>query len=269
MFAKKGLYMKKSKDKIAFFNYALKTEKNRISTSIFYRKNLMSPLWGFLVEYFIRFIDFKNYQNIVKLDLWDETVAKFTDIRKTILFRLKPKRLYYIEFVKEFCTRFKTLYHSKNEVVINDNILNWPFEKESLDAIIDVSTSDHLNLQDFDTVIGKYSNSLKRNGYLFLLHLNEEYFNIKNFLKRETGYPTFARDENTIDAIIRKHGFAIIKKRFYFPFLLDPYFSSQELYFRILFIGHLILGNLIFYLITYLLPFKKTNIFIGYLIKKY
>jgi len=260
--------MKESESKKKFLKYAVKTEKQRSKLSNFYRKHLMSPLWGFLVEFFLRYIDYKKYENVVKVDLWDETVARFTDVRKTILVYLKPKRLYYIEFVKEFCDRFHELYHMKNEFVINDNILNWPFKRESLEAIIDVSTSDHLDARDFSVLMKKYYKSLKKDGYIFLLHLNREYFNMKNFLKGETDYPTYTRNEKDIDKVIKDNGFEIISKRFYFPFLFDPYFASQEIYFRTLFLLHLVLGNLIFYIITYIFNSRKTNIFIGYLLKK-
>lgn len=260
--------MKEQETKAIFLADALRSEKEMTKTHRFYKKHLINHYWGFLVEYFLRFIDDVPYENVVKLDLWDETVAMFTKIRENILKHLKPKRLYYIEFVKEFCDRFKRLYKTKNEKVINDNILNWPFEKNALDAIIDVSTSDHLDSRGFDKLIGEYHRSLRKGGYVIMLHLNKEYFNIKDFLKEEADFPTFPRDEKTIDAILRKKGFKIVSKKFLFPFLLDSSSRSSSIYSKMLLLSHQIFGNITFYMINEIITSKSQNIMIGYLIKR-
>jgi len=243
-------------------------EYEETSVQNFYRYHVVNPYWGFMIKYFLRYIDCKPYDKVMKLDLWDETVAMFTDIRKNIIKFLKPKKIYYIEFVKEFCNLFKKMYNSKNEVAINDNINNWPFGNCIFDAIIDISTSDHLNLKEFKKFIADCQKTLAPGGYLVLLHLNKNYQNMGNFLNVETKYINYPRSDKLIEKIVQENGLKIIKKKYFLPYLFDTSLISLHFYMRMHLFFYKIFNQLYFYLISTLLGSRQLNIFVCYLIQK-
>lgn len=260
----------KTADRKNLFLHLAKGSAEETAISKFYREQLVNKIWGFFIEYFLRYIDYKPYERVIKLDLWDETVMGFTDIRKNILRFLKPKNMFYIEFVREFCENFRKNFATKKETMICEDIRNWPFKGEFFDAIIDVSTSDHLTVNEFKSLIKDYRRTVKENGYIVLLHFNKNYFNIKNFIKTE-GDPElfYTLNHKTVEKIIEENDLQIMKKTHIAPFILDTSLRTSEFYYRFLLLCYLLIGRLSFYLFTeFFSKYEKLNIMTAYLIKR-
>lgn len=233
----------------------------------YYIRGIRDRYWESIMSLLLKYIAYKNYRVVVKTDLWDEVILR-DPIRKEILNELKPKRLLYIDFVKEFSMMFKKIYKSNKEIPIVGDIRDWPFKENSIDVIVDVSTSDHLRLKDFKKVIREYKRALKPEGFLLLYHLNSEYFFIKKFLAREAKFPTYPRASRTIEKILMGNGFEIVKKFYLFSFLTDSALEMCELWRRILLILSLFMGEYSFYLFHLVFGGRRLSAMIGYVIRK-
>lgn len=235
--------------------------------AIRYYKKLIERDWEAILALLLKYIAYKNYRVVVKLDLWDEIVL-FAPLRKEIIKKLKPTKLLYIDFVKEFSIKFRKLYRSKKEISIVGDIKNWPFKDNSIDVIIDMSTSDHLKLKDFKKLMREYKRTLKPGGFLLLYHLNSEYFFIKKYLAREAKFPTYPRASKTIERILAKNGFEIVKKFYLFTFLTSSALEMSKIWRRVQFIFSLFMGKYAFYLFHLLFGGRKLSSMLAYIIRK-
>lgn len=254
-----------------FLNEAIKFEKSKKTRHYkLFKKYLYSPLWAFIISKMLRYIDFKKYDKVVKLDLWDEAVTFHPDVRKTIIKMLKPKKLYYIEWVKEFCFNFSKK-KGNFEHIINGNVIEWPFKDNSLDVIIDLSTLDHLKKEEIKKTLKEFYRSLKKGGFLVFVYANKEYINVKEFFKFE--FYTNPLYPNEIKKIIKEIPFKIIYEDFSFPVIFDSKFSPLSVYFMAflswLFLYRVKLLSLFFYAIDkFFNKYEKINVFSCFLLTK-
>jgi SAM-dependent methyltransferase len=255
-----NVFLKKAKD-------SWKKRPILLKAMRYYRKWIIERDWEAILTLLLRYIDYKKYKTVVKLDLWDEVVL-FAPLRKEIIKKLKPDKLLYIDFVKEFSIKFNKIYNSKNEIPIVGDIKNWPFKDNSIDVIVDMSTSDHLKLKDFKKLIGEYKRTLKPGGFLLLYHLNNEYYFIKKYLSRETSFPTYPRSPTTIETILKKNNFEIVRKFYLFTFLTSSALEMSEIWRRAQFILSLFIGKNSFYLFHLIFGGEKLSSMLGYLVRK-
>lgn len=239
----------------------------KIKKSIF--NSVYNDIWRSSALYFLRYLDFKKHDKILKLDLWDETIADFLSIRNSLITILKPEQIYYIEISKLFCKKFKKKFNSNFEYPTNGNIINLPFKNNSLDVVIDVSTSDQVQDKEFAGVIAELNRVLKRGGYLILFCLNNEYFNIENY-KKQFNFTRYSGNIEQIEYILRENNFKTIKKRYFFPFIVDTGFISSVFHIRFLFLLSKLFGDCLYIFLQFLpsVGSKNNNSIIGYLIKK-
>jgi len=198
---------------------------------------------------------------ILKMDLWNEVVATNKDLTES-LHAIKPKKVVYVEREKELCRIFSQ--KKRKSDIINGDISKIPLKEESTDIVIDISTSDHLPLQEFKEAIKEYWRVLKKDGNLILFHFNKNYFNVKKQKKVEEKFlPSFPRKDEEITRMIKKTGFHICKKRF-FVHCLDETFVG----FIVLLFLKLFRVNRLYDIISYKLNSRLFSLQIGYLCSK-
>ena len=167
----------------------------------------------------------------LKVDLWNETVEQtreFSEIYK----KAKFGKIIFCEINKELCKLYKK---KKGEFVINGDILFLPIKSNSLNVILDISTSDHFPLKKFQNILKEYSRVLKPNGLLILFHENKDYYLINELNKdRPLSIPYYPRKDITIEKLLLNY-FKIRRKVFLFSLIFDPFLGSLlRVIFRIL-----------------------------------
>jgi SAM-dependent methyltransferase len=101
---------------------------------------------------------------ILKTDSWNESKSNNTTVGiprdNTIIF-------------SDICFQILKL-NSVNTNLINSDIRSLPFLSESFSAVLDISTSDHCNYDEFKLILLEYNRILKQNGVLVLVHNSKD-----------------------------------------------------------------------------------------------
>jgi SAM-dependent methyltransferase len=198
---------------------------------------------------------------VLKTDLWNEVIATHRSLTEPLQ-AVKPKRIIYIEREKELCKIFSQ--NNKKSEIINGDISRIPLKEESVDVVIDISTSDHLPIHKFKRCIREYRRVLKKGGKLILFHFNKDYFNVK-YQKRieEKILPSFPRKDEEVENIIKKTGFCIHWKGFLIHCLDDTLVGLM-----VLFSLKLFKLDRLYDFISYRLNSRLLSLQIGYLCHK-
>jgi SAM-dependent methyltransferase len=118
------------------------------------------------------------------------------------------------------------------DFIINGNLSSLALKDEVLDTIIDISTSDHFNSNEFAITIKEYARVLKNHGLFILFHSNNDYYLLDIIKKsRFLRIPMYYRKDTEIERELTKY-FTIRKKGFIFNLLLDPILTGT--FFRII-----------------------------------
>jgi SAM-dependent methyltransferase len=104
-----------------------------------------------------------NCEYILKTDCWNEGVRK--GVFNIDL--LKGKNICLVDISQSICTKALRKHPWLN--VVNADIRHLPFAKEKFDAVLDISTCDHLPFYEFPKLIAEYRDVLKDNGLLLII----------------------------------------------------------------------------------------------------
>jgi len=164
---------------------------------------------------------------ILKTDLWNEIVDKNKDFTEDMNNTFSPESIIYVEKNEEFCKKFLC---DKNCEVVNSSISDIPLNSESIDLILDISTSDHLEEEDFKRAISEYSRILKLNKHMIVLHNSYNYipfYFVRKYLKKFDIYP---RKAESIEEILIENKFDILDKKYAF-FMANEFVPDSILQF--------------------------------------
>lgn len=103
-------------------------------------------------------------RQVLKVDLWTEVVEHQRDMLRFLgMFDLD---VYAVELSHVLCIKTR-LNH--DAATVQGDIRHLPFADKSLDAILDLSTIDHLPENEGPNIIMEYYRCLRKNGVLLLI----------------------------------------------------------------------------------------------------
>lgn len=183
---------------------------------------------------------------ILKFDVWEESSYERTKIRNLTPLIEKifiPKKIIYVDIEALLVSQAKRLFKDKKFNFIIGDISKLPLISEIFDVVIDFSTTDHLAKRSFSKALKETYRILKKGGIFLIYHLNKEYFNIDEWNKyyKMNIIPSFPRNEKEVVNELKKVGFKILIKNYYFyPFIYDKtlrwfyFFSRHKFLFDVL-----------------------------------
>jgi len=109
-------------------------------------------------------------RRLLKTDLWNEGVdSSLGQIYEFVGDKKIPLEVFGIDISPVICQSSKIRMRGEGLAVTCSDVRNLPFKDGTFDAILDVSTLDHIPPVDIASVIGEYSRVLKKDGILILV----------------------------------------------------------------------------------------------------
>ncbi|MCD6483310.1 MAG: class I SAM-dependent methyltransferase [Candidatus Aenigmarchaeota archaeon] len=213
-----------------YTKYYLKRKKSRRDYEIIYR--VISCLYYYIFGHtfgIVRSLYQMKRPVVMKFDVWEEVnpiMYETRHVTEMIRENFRPSKVLYIDIEKKLVRYAKEVLITEkidDAILLNGDIRTLPLKNNSLDIIVDFSTTDHLNDRDFLKTISEVYRVLKNGGVYIIYHLNKDYILIDewNEAVMEGLIPSFPRKIDFVINLLKDIGFEIIYSRYLWSFMFD------------------------------------------------